>query len=86
MITEKLWIKFEDLDILCFCDYNRKRCPAELKPECRLYLAKFIEMRPTKIEEKATEIKDLKRKIEKETKKVEAELHKSIRKMKNFKI
>jgi len=89
MTTEKLWVKFDNnLDIVCICDYNRKRCPTEAKPECKLYLVKFIEMRPTKVEldDKTKELKTLKEKVRRETKKVETELHKSIRKMKNFKI
>jgi len=89
MITEKLWVKFDNsLDIECFCAYNRKRCPTEAKPECKLHLVKFIEMRPSKVEldDKTKEIKALKEKVRRETKKIETELHRSIRKMKNFRI
>lgn len=87
MITTKLWIKFDDLEVDCFCEECDKKCPLEKKPECKLYLAKFIEIeRPKQFKERCKTLKDttkiLEERIKRETKKFETQLQKSIRKMK----
>lgn len=92
MFTKKLWIKFnENLDIECFCEENRKKCPPEQRSACREYIVKFIEIeRPKEYEERINNIKDatqqLEARIKKETKKFETQLQKSLRVVKKFKI
>lgn len=79
---DKLWIKFKDLDIECFCAYNERRCPLETK-ECRLYLAKFICIDGAEREERVKSVKDsLEAKIKQQQRKFESELKRSIKKFK----
>ena len=90
-MIKKLWVKFDsDLDIECFCDYNRKRCPVEKRPECKEYVVKFIEIERSEDEEKYTKaLKDADQAQTELTKKLkgfETELQKSIKKLKKFKI
>lgn len=91
MITKKLWVKFDDLDIECFCYCNRKECAPEAKPKCKEYVVKFIEIeRPNPLVEKSKIIKDEIDKLEdilaRQKKKFETELRKSLRQFKKFKI
>lgn len=87
---DKLWIKFKDLDIVCFCAYNERKCPLE-KKDCHLYLAKFIriddiEKHEQRVSELSSATKRLERRLKQEHKKFETEIQRSIKKMKNFKI
>lgn len=84
---DRLWIKFdENLDILCLCAYNDRRCPKEKRHGCDLYLAKFIPVyEPVNIKPKNIS-SELERKLKCEQKKFETELKKSIKKLKGFKI
>lgn len=90
-MIKKLWVKFDNnLDIECICDYNRKRCPAEKKPECKEYVVKFIEIERSEDIEKYTQaLKDAdcaQTEFTKKLKGFETELQKSIKKLKGFKI
>ena len=89
-ITQKLWVKFNELDVECFCYCNRKECPPESKPKCKEYIVKFIEIeRKPLINESNTvmdEIGKIERKINQQKKKYETELRKSLRELKKFKI
>lgn len=89
MLTKKLWTKFDDTDIECFCE--RKKCAPESKPECKEYIVKFIEIeRSAEFEEKTKTIKDatklLEERLKREAKKFETEIQKSIKKMKKFRV
>jgi hypothetical protein len=44
-ITKKLWVKFDELDIECFCEADNKKCLPEEKPTCKEYVVKFIEIK-----------------------------------------
>lgn len=89
MFTKKLWIKFDDTEIECFCE--RKKCPPESKPECKEFVVKFIEIERSKeVEERIDAIKDaterLEDRLKREAERYETELKKSLRAMKKFKI
>lgn len=43
-MIKQLWVKFDDLDIDCYCDINRKKCTKEQKPKCKEYVIKFMEV------------------------------------------
>ncbi len=81
-MIKKLWVKFNEMDIECFCNENRKECPPESKPVCKEYIVKLIEIERQKedIEFKKGEklFKDAVLKLKKQ----ETELRKSIRKFK----
>lgn len=83
---DKLWIKFKDLDIECFCAYDNRRCPLEKRKGCHLYLAKFIRL---DIEETADAVKAaqksqsrLEKALRNEQKKFESQVKRSIGKFK----
>jgi hypothetical protein len=84
---DKLWIKFdENLDIECFCAYNNRRCPAEKRSGCGLYLAKFIPVDEPKKQNTKSAVSNIEQKLKQEQRKFETELKKSIKKLKGFKI
>lgn len=82
-LIKKLWVKFNDMDIECFCEGN-KQCSVHEKPECKEYVVKFTEIK--------RKIKDIKIDLSKEEKalsdltkqlgKKTTELTKSIKKFK----
>jgi len=91
MDIEKMWVKFDELEIECWCSKERKKCPKEKKPECKLYLVKFIEImdeakhddRMKIIRETATKLeRDIVKKFKKETNKFKKEIDRSISKFK----
>lgn len=91
MLAKKLWVKFDNFDIVCFCEENRKECPPESKPDCKEYIVKFIEIKRSKeAEENIDAIKDVTKRLEaqvkREKKKFETQLQRSLREMKKFKI
>lgn len=88
---DKLWIKFKDLDIVCVCDYNNRKCPKEKNEGCHLYLAKFIQIDDDEgLKERTDNIKTatkhLEMRVRHEQKKFESEIKRSIRKMNKFRI
>jgi len=88
---DKLWIKFDELDIECLCGYNDRKCSKESRENCHLYLAKFIQLSDEeKHEEHRGVVSDasrvLERKMTREKDKFTSELNRSIRKLKNFRI
>lgn len=91
MFDKKLWVKFDEMYIECFCEEGDKDCPPEAKPKCKEYVVRFIEIeRSPEHEERCKAIKDAASRLEerliKQRKKYETELKKSLRKMKKFKI
>lgn len=84
---DKLWIKFKDLDIECFCAYNDRRCTKDKRKGCGLYLVKFIQLDDEEQSEKLKKASSsLEAQFKKENKRFESELKKSIDKLKRFKI
>jgi len=88
---DKLWVKFDELDIVCFCDYNNRKCPKEKRENCSLYLAKFIPLEEEETSgEKHIDVADIAKSIETklthETRKFQSELKRNLQKMKKFKI
>jgi len=93
-MIDKYWIKFNSLYVDCMCPFEDKKCRLEEEhPECRLYVAKFIDITEEfEIDEKARVIEkavkelkvesNLQDKIAKQFKKNTSELQKSIRKFK----
>lgn len=83
---DKLWIKFKDLDISCFCAYNNRRCPLEKREDCHLYLAKFISLDLEEAGEKLKTAQRSQSRLEKalrsEHKKFESQVKRSIKKFK----
>jgi len=81
-LIRKLWVKFNEMDIDCFCSENRKKCPPESKPTCKEYVVKLteIERKYKKVEFEKEEklFKDAVNKFKKQG----TELRKSIRKFK----
>jgi len=82
MIQKKMWVKFKDLNIECFCEGTRK-CAKEEKPECKEYVVKFILIERSKAEVMAKEKRD---ELTKKLKKVKTELEKNARKFKKFRM
>lgn len=88
---DKLWIKFDELDIECLCGYNDRKCSKENREGCHLYLAKFIQLSDEeKHGDRCEAVSDvsriLERKMTREKDKFTSELKRSLNKMKNFKI
>lgn len=75
-MIDKFWIKFDELDIECFCREGAKKCPPEKKPVCKQYVVKFIEI------ERSDEFKEEIKAIKKTAKKIESEISKAINKFK----
>lgn len=83
---DKLWIKFNGLDIECFCTYDNRKCPLKEK-ECHVYLAKFIRLDDVDAHDERVEnlregVKRLEARIKNEQKKFESEIKRSIKKFK----
>jgi len=88
---EKMWVKFDEFGVKCWCPDNGKKCPPEANPECKLYLVKFIEIvnesdydnEYSRINYNISRLeKDLIRKLKQESNKFKKELDKSINKFK----
>lgn len=83
---DKLWIKFKELDIVCICDYNNRRCPLEKREDCHLYLAKFIRLGIEEAEDAVKAAQKSQSRLEKafrqEQKKFESKVKRSIKKFK----
>jgi len=84
---DKLWVKFKDLDIYCFCAYNDRRCAAEKREDCHLYLTKFIRIDDVeRHDERVKNLSDASRileaKIKREQKRFESQVKRSIKKFK----
>ena len=81
-MIKKLWVKFDEMDIECFCNENRKKCPPESNPVCKEYVVKLIEIerkyRDVDFEKGEKLFKDAVKKFKKQG----TELRKSIRKFK----
>ena len=85
-MIKKLWVKFDGLDVECFCEENRKKCVKEEEPKCKEYVVKFVEIKRDITTERATEIltreqKAVKNIIEK-IKRYDSELKRNIKKFK----
>ena len=59
-MIKKLWVKFDDMDIECFCEEGRKKCAPESNPKCKEYVVKFIEI------ERDNNLEDIKKTLSKE--------------------
>ena len=85
-MIKKLWVKFDDMDVACFCEEDRKKCVKEEKPECKEYVVKFIEIERDetieRIKENMTREEKVMKDILSKLKKHDTELKKSIRKFK----
>jgi hypothetical protein len=85
-MIKKLWVKFDELEIECFCEENRKECAPESKPECELYVVKFIKIKrdntAEQIKESLTREEKAMKEIIAKVKRYESEFKKSIKKFK----
>ena len=83
-MIKKMWVKFDGMDVACFCEEDRKKCVKEEKPECKEYVVKFIEIKrdttAEQIKEVMTREQKAMKKIVAKVKKYDSELKKSIRK------
>ncbi len=61
-MIKKLWVKFDGMDIECFCEEGDKKCAPESNPQCKEYVVKFIEV------ERDNDLEDIKRTLSKEEK------------------
>lgn len=85
-MIKKLWVKFDEMAVVCFCEENRKKCTKEEKPECKEYVVKFVEIKRDNTErdiklvltKEARAMKELVGKV----KKYDTELKKAVRKFK----
>lgn len=91
MDIDKMWVKFNELDVECWCSKQHKKCPSEAKPECNLYLVRFIEITDeAKHDERLKFTKEAVSKLEREiveklkkdTTKFKKEIDKSLNKFK----
>jgi hypothetical protein len=87
-VVDKYWIKFNSLYVDCMCPFEDKKCRLEEDhPECKLYVAKFIEIiDENKRDESVKSLKDTSKRLEdtisKKLKKRTSELEKSLKKFK----
>jgi len=86
LLIKKLWVKFDEMNVACFCEEDRKKCVKEEKPECKEYVVKFIEVKRDATVEQIKEVMTREQKAMKDIvgkiKKYDSELKKSIRKFK----
>lgn len=79
-----MWVKFDGMDVACFCEDARKKCVKEEKPECKEYVVKFIEIKRDTTVEQIKEVMTREQKTMKEIvakiKKYDSEFKKSIKK------
>jgi hypothetical protein len=85
-MIKKLWVKFDGMDISCFCEEDRKKCPPESKPMCEEHVVKFIKIKRDNTAEQIKEVMTREQKAMKDIlakiKRYDTELKKSIRKFK----
>jgi len=85
-MIKKLWVKFDGMDISCFCEEDGKKCTKEEKPKCKEYVVKFIEVKRDITEQQIKEVMTREQKAMKDIlakiKRYDTELKKSIRKFK----
>jgi len=77
-LIRKLWVKFADMDVECFCNENNRKCRDK---ECREYVVRFIEIKRAEVpiiksDNSEQRLKQAIRKL----KRSETELSKSIKK------
>ena len=72
-MIKKLWVKFDNLNIACFCEEGNKKCNYQ---DCDEYVVKF-----TPVERSEIEKKDITASIYKESKKLNTELDKATKHM-----
>lgn len=73
-LIKKMWVKFDDMDVECICNYHERKCTStEKRKGCKEYVVKFIEV-------ERNELKDDLEGVSKEIKKLDTELRKSINK------
>jgi hypothetical protein len=83
-LIKKLWVKFDDMDINCFCEENNKKCAAIEEPICKEYVVKFTEIKRADecikidLSKEKRAFSDLSRQLNRKT----TELKKSIQKFK----
>lgn len=87
-LIKKLWVKFDGMDIECFCETN-KQCSAHEEPGCKEYVVKFIEIKRKVKKVGVKEVhpgvareEQLIKKLTKDIKRQGIELKKSIKKFK----
>ena len=81
-MIDHYWILFDiDENIECFCRDNKK-CLPELKPKCKEYIVKFIEVDRTV----NNAIKDIDLSVNTIQRKIKTELEKSLKIIKGFKL
>jgi hypothetical protein len=79
-ITKKLWVKFDELDIECFCETHNKKCSSEEKPACKEYVVKFIEIKRDKDMEKLKQqMGETANQLEVTSRRFKSEVNKTIR-------
>lgn len=91
MDIDKMWVKFDELEVDCWCYKHNKKCPPEANPECKLYLVEFIEImdeakhdeRCKALREATTRLeKQIADKLKKDATKFNKEINKNINKFK----
>ena len=81
-MIKKMWVKFNELDIQCICDYDYRKCKIDERDGCKEYIVKFTEIERTYNTSGIDEVNKSLKVLNKEVKKIETELQKSIRKFK----
>jgi len=80
-LIKKLWVKFNDMDIICMCNEHKRKCRDK---GCKEYVVKFIEIK-RKDKNLDKEIKDITDAV-KGLKKAETEVVKSMNKFRRLRI
>ncbi len=83
MELEKMWVKFNEMDVVCWCYSDSKKCLDETCSDCKLYLVKFIEIEyDEELDGKVTELNNTTSKLGKDVVKKLKDLNKAINKNK----
>ena len=80
-LIKKLWVKFDDMDIICMCNEDKRKCRDK---DCKEYVVKFTEIK-RKDKSLDKEVKGVVTAI-KSLKKAETEVVKSMNKFRRLRI
>jgi len=75
-MIKKMWVKFDGMDVGCFCDYHHRKCTSK---ECKPFVVKFIDITEEAKAEKTIQ------EFDRTAKKFQSELVKTLKVMEKIK-
>lgn len=81
-MIDKFWVKFDELDVECFCKDGNKKCPSEKNPLCEEYIIKLIKIERNKVNDDLDILNENVKKLIKIDDKFKSEISKVIKKIK----